>query len=122
MRHVQGDHEERRERQQIDWEYQELLGAHQLQRDDPEPEVDLEGEVGQPKRGMADNDCQERDQDRRPDDTASRGTLGRQPRQYAAGQKSISLRPRRKAASASHRELAPERVFGVILKLHFICN
>ena len=45
---MQRDHEKRRERHEIDQEDQELLRAHQLQRDDPEPEVDLEGEVGKP--------------------------------------------------------------------------
>ena len=36
----------------------------------------LEGEVGQPQRGIADNDCQERDQDRRPDDPPREARLG----------------------------------------------
>ena len=36
-------------------EHQELLGAHQFERDDPEPEVDLEGKIGQPQCGIADD-------------------------------------------------------------------
>ena len=46
--HMQRDHEERGERHQVDQEDQELLAAHQLERDDPEPEIDLEQDIGQP--------------------------------------------------------------------------
>jgi hypothetical protein len=45
---MQRDHEERGERHQVDQEDQELLAAHQLERDDPEPEIDLEQDIGQP--------------------------------------------------------------------------
>ena len=51
---MQRDHEERREWHEVDQEDQELLGGSR--RDDPESEVDLEGEIGQPQRGIADDD------------------------------------------------------------------
>src|SRR5439155_24338381 len=54
VQHVQRDDEEGGERDQIDQEDQELLGAHQLERDDPEPEVDLEQKVRQPQRRITD--------------------------------------------------------------------
>ena len=56
VQHMQRDHEQRREWHEVDQEDQELLGAHQLERDDPEPEVDFEGEIGQPLCGVADDD------------------------------------------------------------------
>ena len=78
---VQRDHEKRRDWQEIDQEDQELLRAHQFQRDDPEAEVDLEGEIAKPERGIADGDRGQRDQDRRADDPAAARAFRREAHQ-----------------------------------------
>src|SRR3982074_2057465 len=74
---MQRDHEERRERDQVDQEDQELFCAHQLERDDPEPEIDLEQNIRKPQRSIADDDGGDRDQDRRPDNAYPAGAFGR---------------------------------------------
>jgi hypothetical protein len=81
---VQRDHEERREWHEVDQEDQELPGAHQPERDDPEPEIDLEGEIGQPQCGVADDDGGQRNQP--VDDGPSHDLVGN-----ALGQESLSL-------------------------------
>jgi hypothetical protein len=62
LQHVQREHKKRRYWQEIDQEDQKLLRTHQLQGEDPEPEIDLEGEVSQPKRGVAYDYRDKRDQ------------------------------------------------------------
>jgi hypothetical protein len=72
---VQRDDEEQGERYQVDQHDHPLRRTRQLERHDPEPEVNLEQDIGQPQRNITDSNGRDRNQHRLTHDALSHRAL-----------------------------------------------